>query len=92
MREFLGVDAELIFLDNLISGAFSLEVSTSEDLPRIRELIEQYRDIDLGLADASVIATAERLGVQRILTVDERDFRIVRPRNFQYFTLLPTDG
>ncbi|MCP3961551.1 MAG: PIN domain-containing protein [bacterium] len=92
LREFLGIDAELSFLENLISGAFTLETSTAEDLVRVRGLIDQYRDLDLGLADASVIATAERLGIQRILTVDERDFRVVRPKNGQPFTLLPADA
>ncbi|MFQ5545605.1 MAG: PIN domain-containing protein [Acidiferrobacterales bacterium] len=90
LREFLGVDAELDFLDNIISGAFTLEWLVSDDLERCRELIAGYRDLDLGLADSAVIATAERLGIQRILTVDERDFRAVRPRKGS-FVLLPAD-
>lgn len=92
LREFLGIDAELSLIDSLISGAFTLDWGSSQDLHRSRELLEQYRDLDLGLADASVITTAERLDVRRILTVDERDFRVVRPRNGQPFTLLPADA
>ncbi len=92
LREYLGVEAELNFLDNLISGAFTLEPLTSEDLVRSRELIAQYRDLDLGLADSAVIATAERLGVHRILTVDLRDFRAVKPRTGSPFVLLPADA
>lgn len=91
LREFLGVDAELSFIDNLISGAFRLETPTAGDIVRVRELVAKYRDLDLGLADASVVATAERLGERRILTVDERDFRAVVPRGGQTFTLLPAD-
>ena len=49
------------------------------------------RDLDLGLADASVIATAERLEVYRILTVDERDFRAVRTVRGDSLVLLPAD-
>jgi predicted nucleic acid-binding protein len=90
LREFLGIEAELDFLDSLIRGAFSLEALTARDVDRCRELIAGYRDLDLGLADAAVIATAERLGIKRILTVDERDFRAVRPRKGP-FTLLPAD-
>jgi uncharacterized protein len=52
-------------------------------------LIQRYGDLPLGLADASVIATAERL--RRILTLDRRHFRIVKPAAFDYFTLLPAD-
>jgi len=92
LREFLSVDAEIDFLDALASGAYTMEPLTHQDLGRALELIEQYRDLDLGVADSAVIATAERLGVQRILTVDERDFRAVRPRSGEPFHLLPTDG
>lgn len=91
LREFLGVEAELDFLDGIISGAYTLESFTTEDLRRARELIATYRALDIGLADAAVIATAERLKIHRILTVDERDFRAIRPKRGT-FTLLPADA
>jgi predicted nucleic acid-binding protein len=91
LREFLGVDAELDFLRSLEEGAFLLEPFTDADLSRARELIEQYRDLDLGLADAAVVATAERLHIPLLLTVDERDFRAVRHRNGSAFVLWPAD-
>ncbi|PYQ59219.1 MAG: VapC toxin family PIN domain ribonuclease [Acidobacteria bacterium] len=92
LREFLGIDAELDFLDGLLDGSFLLEPVTRSDLERCRELIAQYRGLDLGLADAAVIATAERLNVFRILTVDERDFRAVVSRDGKPFRLLPADS
>jgi predicted nucleic acid-binding protein len=85
------VDAELDFLRSLEDGAFLLEAFTEADLARARELVEQYRDLDLGLADAAVVATAERLHTPTILTVDERDFRAVRHRNGSPFVLWPAD-
>src|SRR5688572_24641675 len=91
LREFLGIDAELDLLDSIAGGTFTLEPLTSQDVVRCRELIEQYRDLDLGLADASVVAAAERLGVDRVLTVDERDFRAVRTRGGRPLILLPAD-
>lgn len=91
LREFLGVAAELDFLDALTAGHYTLEPLFDEDLRRCRELIELYRDFDLGLADAAVVATAERLNVKRVLTVDERHFRAVKPRNGT-FTILPADA
>jgi predicted nucleic acid-binding protein len=91
LREFLGVDAELDFLGSLEDGAFLLEPFTEADLARARELVERYRDLDLGLADAAVVATAERLHTVTILTVDERDFRAVRHRNGSPFVLWPAD-
>ncbi len=85
LREFLGTDAELSFLDDLFSGAYTLESLTMNDFLRCRELIAQYRNLDLGLADTSVMAIAEKLNIYRILTVDERDFRAVRPKKKKIF-------
>ena len=90
LREFLGVDAELDFLRGLAEGAYRLEPFTAADLERCRELITLYRDLDIGLADAAVAAVAERLGIGSILTVDERDFRAIKPKT-GFFTLLPFD-
>ena len=92
LREFLGVSAELDFLESVARGAFSLEALTPTDLERCRQLIAKYRDLDLGLADAAIVATAERFGIQRILTLDERDFRVVRPKSGKPFLLLPADA
>ncbi len=64
---------------------------TREDAACCGALLSKYGDLDLGLADASVIALAERLGVRRVLTVDERDFRAVRSRNGEPFVLVPGD-
>jgi predicted nucleic acid-binding protein len=92
LREHLGIKAEIDFIESLISGAFTLENLTSEDVTRCHELISTYRSLDLGLADAAVIATAERLNIDRILTIDERDFRAVRSSKGRSFVLMPADG
>jgi predicted nucleic acid-binding protein len=87
----LGADAALDFLDSVMSGSFTLVVPSSEDLARCRELILQYRGLPLGLADAAVVATAERLKIQRVFTVDERHFRAIQPRGLGHFILFPAD-
>lgn len=91
LSERLGVDATLDFLASLENKAFTPVDFTGEDLIRCRGLIQRYADLPLGLADASVIATAERLRLRRILTLDRRHFRIVKPAAFDHFTLLPAD-
>lgn len=91
LREFLGVDAELDFWDSVLSGAYVLETASEPDVKRCREILAQYRDLDPGLVDATVIATAERLRTDRILTVDERDFRAIPSRTGKPFVLLPAD-
>jgi predicted nucleic acid-binding protein len=92
LREFLSIEAELDFLESLQNGAFLLEPFTSSDLERCRELLVKYRDLDLGLADTAVIATAERLETGQILTVDERHFRAIVSKKGRPFTLFPADA
>ncbi len=92
LRIRLGNRALAKFLEGIAVGGFTLEPFTSIDLSRCQALLETYADLDLGLAGASVIATAERKNVRRILTVDERDFRAVRSVDGKPFTLLPADA
>jgi len=91
LRTFLGSGAELDFLESILEGAFTVEPPQRTDWVRCRELIRRYRDLDLGLADSMVIATAERLGIHRILTVDQRHFRAVVSAGGKPFVLLPPD-
>lgn len=88
----LGPQAALDFLDDILAGAFTLEPFTFPDLRRCREVMEQYSGLNLGLADAAVIAAAERIGTRRIWTVDERHFRAVRAADGKPFVLLPADA
>ena len=64
-------------------------MSWTADWVRIAELIDTYTDIGLDAADASIITIAERLNQTVIATLDERDFRIVRPNHTETFDLLP---
>lgn len=91
LRNKLGLRAELDFLDDIGAGAFTIEPCSLDDIARSRALVETYHDLDLGLADACVIACAERLGTLRILTVDERHFRVVRTARGRPLVLLPSD-
>jgi predicted nucleic acid-binding protein len=48
-----------------------------------------YRDFPLGTVDACVIALAERLNTDLIVTFDHRHFRAIRPRHVDAFRLVP---
>jgi uncharacterized protein len=85
----LGVYAELLFLADLVEGAFSTEPVDTTDWLRIAELVAQYRDFPLGTVDASVVTCAERLGVTTIATTDRRHFGVVRPAHTEAFDLVP---
>ena len=78
-------------MESLEAGAFTLVGLSSIDVTRCRELIAQYRDLPLGLADASVVAVAERMQIGRIFTVDQRHFRAIQPRGLGHFVILPAD-
>ena len=85
----LGTEPEVRFLGDLADGAFTIEPVLASDWLRIAELVARYRNLPLGTVDASVVATAERLGVTEIATVDRRHFSVVRPNHAEAFTLRP---
>ena len=84
----LGIDAEVRFLGDLASGNLIPEPVASSDWLRIAELVARYSDLPLGAVDASVIATAERLAISEVATLDRRHFTVVRPTKGP-LTLLP---
>ena len=65
---------------------------TADEFAVAAELDEKYADLELGLADASVIILARRFRTRRLLTFDERGFRAVKPLQGGSFTLLPRDA
>jgi predicted nucleic acid-binding protein len=87
----LGVGVELAFLEDLAMGTYIVECLTRDELRTAREIVERYRDLRLGLADASLVVLAHRYGTRRILTFDERAFRSVAPLQGGSFTVLPAD-
>jgi predicted nucleic acid-binding protein len=85
----LGVHVELAMLKAIADGVFRLESLTAGDFDRSLELIAQYADSNIGFVDASIVATAERLRITRILTLDHRHFRMFRPKHCEAFDLVP---
>ena len=90
LGKFLGIDAELDFLQDVVNGVYRLHRLDTIALQNCSRLINQYRGLDLGLADTAVMTTADTLGIYDILTVDERDFRAVKLN--EPLRLLPVDG
>ena len=87
----VGIDAEMLLLGQVADGAYQLENFGPEDVRAASELIERYRKLGIGLADASVMVIAARAGTNRVLTLDERHFRALRPLRGRAFRLLPKD-
>lgn len=83
----LGARTEARFLRSL--GQIDVDGPGPDDWDRIAELVERYADVPLGGTDASVIALAERLETETVITLDRRHFAAVRPRHTRALRLLP---
>lgn len=83
----LGAAAEAAFLAGL--EPLEVEAPRPEDWARIAELVEQYRAFPLGGTDASVVALAERLDTDLVITLDHRHFGAIQPRHCTAFRTLP---
>ncbi len=88
----LGPDAEAAFVDDLVQGTYFVECLDRTEMGQARDLLARYRDLRLGLADASRVVLAERYNTRRILSLDLRAFRAVSPLQGGSFTVLPADG
>nr|VFJ86493.1 MAG: hypothetical protein BECKLFY1418B_GA0070995_100357 [Candidatus Kentron sp. LFY]VFK13744.1 MAG: hypothetical protein BECKLFY1418C_GA0070996_100431 [Candidatus Kentron sp. LFY] len=64
--------------------ALTIDRETPGDLPRIRALLNKYRDLPADFADASLVALCERMRVMDVASVDS-DFSIYRARERHYF-------
>ena len=88
----VGNRAQTAFLDDVAGGAYQLESFGQHDVLEATDILKQYADLDLGLADASIVVIARRRGVSDLLTLDERHFRAVLGSGDKPFVLLPADG
>lgn len=70
-------------------GTVTLVPLTIDDAPRMRDLMEKYRDLPMDLADAALVRIAEREKIRRVFTLDRRDFTLYRPIGIGRFTILP---
>ena len=87
----LGIEVGLAFVEDLAEGTFSVECLSRPELGVALAVIRRYRDLAIGLADASLVVLAQRFRTRRLLTFDERAFRAVAPLQGGTFTLLPAD-
>ncbi|MBI1760665.1 MAG: PIN domain-containing protein [Acidobacteria bacterium] len=89
LRRDAGNEVATHFIASLATTALRLENPLPPDYQRAAALMRQYADAKLDFVDALIVALAERLNITRLLTLDQRDFRLVRPRHCAAFELLP---
>jgi predicted nucleic acid-binding protein len=85
-----GILTVVSFLQGLSESRFEVIPLTPTDVTRIAQILAMYADSYIDFVDASVMAMAERLQIEIVLTLDQRDFRMFRPTHCSSFTLLPS--
>lgn len=83
--------AERALLAEVGRGVYRLETLEPSEIGAAERLIGRYAELEIGLADASLVVLANRYGVRDLLTLDERHFRALRGPGGRPFRLLPPD-
>jgi len=91
-----GSRARTAIIDFILAQArqsrFQIPETGLEILDTARLVQQQYASLDLDLADAVNVALAAQYRTDAVLTLDQRDFRAMRPLTpHKWFRLLPDD-
>ncbi len=89
IRRDLGANALAKFVADLAEPRYDLVEPTAADYERAAAILRQYADAQIDFVDATIAAMAQRLNITRILTLDQRHFRLFRPRHCDAFELIP---
>ncbi len=83
--QYRGWNGQKVLLSILKRGGIKVYSPNSNDLIRIAEPMEQYKDRPMDFADASLVVLAEQTGIKQIFTLDDDFFfyRINRQDSFQ---------
>lgn len=73
----------------LLRGGINVYPIEKEDILRCRDLMKQYSDLPMDLADATLVALADSLDILKIFTLDHKDFSIYRFKGKKRFILIP---
>lgn len=92
LMRHVGAHAQAALLDEVVRGAYRLEGFTTEDIERAGAIMRRYGNLEIGLADASIVMLAERHGTTEILTLDLRHFHALRVGGRRRFRIVPADS
>ena len=91
VAKLANTQTELQLLDEVDSGAYALTPFVDGDV-KAKSLIEQYCDLGIGLADASIVVSARRHRTREVLTLNERHFRVLTGPGERAFRIIPADS
>lgn len=73
-----GTHAEYAVLEELAGGAWDLADFGSARLRAATKIVQAYRDVPIGVTDASLVVLATEYRTDRVVTLDRRHFSILR--------------
>jgi hypothetical protein len=92
IHKYAGARAALAFLDEVGRRAYELVPMEHRDVDYARSIMEHYRELEIGLTDASIVALAARYSCWDVLTLDKRHFRAIKiPGVKRRFRILPAE-
>ncbi len=83
-----GWSGQDLLLEMVESGRILVEELAERQRARVRQLMRQYRDRPMDYADATLVATAEDRGMNRVFTLDS-GFRFYRIGGRHAFHVVP---
>jgi predicted nucleic acid-binding protein len=83
------VRAQASLLQMIQRGAVRILPIDAADLGPIGRLMSKYRDLPMDFADATLVRVAEREKINRVFTLDNRDFSTYRLPDGRACTILP---
>jgi predicted nucleic acid-binding protein len=89
LQREIGVHATEALVSALVADAIRLVPPTHDDLARARELLGEAAEHRPRLADALLVAAAERLGVHRVASFDRRPLAVFHPRHVRALDFEP---
>jgi predicted nucleic acid-binding protein len=89
LQRELGVRATEALVSTLVSDVIRLVAPTREDLVRAQALMREAAEHRPRLADALLVAAAERLGVRRVASFDRRPLAVFQPRHVRALDFEP---
>ncbi len=88
ISKLAGIEIEKRLLEDVQREAYRLEAFSGADIGEALAVINQYADLGIGLADASIVVLSRRHRTTALLTLDERHFRVLTGHDDQPFHIL----
>ena len=88
IKNFVGYKKAVALFESYSRTEYDIYDLEKESIQRVIDLMKKYEDMDVDLADVSLVLLAEKLDTGDILTVDRNDFTALRWKKNKRFKQL----